>query len=59
MLSKKGNEGFTEVADRVREFTMNLDTLEEGYGTYCRFFGLYLVHLLALALNFSLIKIKR
>lgn len=28
-----GNEGHTEVGDRLREFTWNLGVLEEGYGT--------------------------
>jgi len=32
-IVRVGNEGRTEVADRLTEFTWNLDTLEEGYGT--------------------------
>jgi len=33
-LSKRENEGRPGVADRLREFTWNLDTWEERYGMY-------------------------
>ena len=33
VMSGKGNEGRTAVANRLREITWNLDTFEEGYRT--------------------------
>jgi len=51
-LSKRGNEGHTEVADRLREFTWNSGTLEKDMER--KFHRSYFAHSLALALHFTL-----
>ena len=64
-MSKKGNEVFElEVANRLRDFTWNVGTLEEGYGTnidrlYTVFFHSCLCNIALLDFqDFNQVKIK-